>query len=40
MGLTNKELAELASKFALGGIDIIKDDHGLANQNSHLMRKE
>ena len=32
MGLTNKELAELAYKFALGGIDIIKDDHGLANQ--------
>lgn len=32
MGLTNKELAELAYKFALGGIDIIKDDHGLSNQ--------
>lgn len=33
MGLTNKELAELAYKFALGGIDIIKDDHGLSNQS-------
>jgi ribulose-bisphosphate carboxylase large chain len=32
MGLSSKELAELAYKFALGGIDIIKDDHGLSNQ--------
>lgn len=32
MGLTNKEFAELAYKFALGGIDIIKDDHGISNQ--------
>ncbi|CZQ85955.1 ribulose-bisphosphate carboxylase large chain [Trichococcus flocculiformis] len=32
MGLTNKELADLAYKFALGGIDIIKDDHGISNQ--------
>ncbi len=32
MGLTNEELAELAYKFAVGGIDIIKDDHGLSNQ--------
>ncbi|MCB2362319.1 RuBisCO large subunit C-terminal-like domain-containing protein [Clostridium estertheticum] len=32
LGLTNKELAELAYKFALGGIDIIKDDHGISNQ--------
>lgn len=33
MGLGNKELAELAYQFALGGIDIIKDDHGLTNQS-------
>lgn len=33
MGLTNEELAELAYRFALGGIDIIKDDHGLSNQS-------
>jgi ribulose-bisphosphate carboxylase large chain len=33
MGLTNEELAKLAYKFALGGIDIIKDDHGLSNQS-------
>lgn len=31
-GLPPKELAELASRFALGGIDYIKDDHGLADQ--------
>lgn len=33
MGLTSKELAELAYKFALGGIDIIKDHHGFSNQS-------
>lgn len=32
MGSTSKELAEFAYQFALGGIDIIKDDHGLSNQ--------
>ncbi len=32
MGLSSKGLAELAYQFALGGIDIIKDDHGLTNQ--------
>ena len=32
MGLSAYELADLAYKFALGGIDIIKDDHGLTNQ--------
>src|ERR1035437_297214 len=32
MRLSVKELAGLAYKFALGGIDIIKDDHGLADQ--------
>ena len=32
MGLPAKEIAELAYKIALGGIDIIKDDHGLSNQ--------
>ena len=32
MGLSAKELADLAYQFALGGIDIIKDDHGLADQ--------
>lgn len=32
MGATPEQLAELAYRLALGGIDIIKDDHGLANQ--------
>jgi len=33
MGLSSENLAELAYQFALGGIDIIKDDHGLTNQS-------
>lgn len=33
MGLPPHEIANLAYQFALGGIDIIKDDHGLANQS-------
>ena len=32
MGFSSEKLAELAYQFALGGIDIIKDDHGLTNQ--------
>lgn len=32
MGLTADQLAELAYQCAVGGIDIIKDDHGLSNQ--------
>lgn len=32
MGLSNKELAKLVYQFAKGGIDIIKDDHGICNQ--------
>jgi ribulose-bisphosphate carboxylase large chain len=35
MGLPVKDLAHLAYQFALGGIDLIKDDHGLANQPFH-----
>ena len=31
-GLSAAKLAELAGRFARGGIDYIKDDHGLANQ--------
>jgi ribulose-bisphosphate carboxylase large chain len=33
MGLSPKQLADLAYSFALGGIDLIKDDHGLADQS-------
>lgn len=32
LGLANEALAELAYEFALGGVDMIKDDHGLADQ--------
>jgi ribulose-bisphosphate carboxylase large chain len=32
MGLSVKVLADLAYRFALGGVDMIKDDHGLADQ--------
>ena len=32
MGLSAEALASLAHRFAIGGMDIIKDDHGLANQ--------
>jgi len=33
MGLSAAELGELTYKLALGGIDLIKDDHGLADQS-------
>lgn len=32
MGLPSRALADLAYQMARGGIDLIKDDHGLANQ--------
>ncbi len=32
MGLSSKRLAKVAYELALGGIDMIKDDHSLANQ--------
>ena len=32
MGLSSQELADLAYQFARGGMDIIKDDHGLTDQ--------
>ena len=32
MGYSARELADLAYEFALGGLDIIKEDHGLSNQ--------
>lgn len=33
MGLSTEELANIVYDYALGGIDIIKDDHGFANQS-------
>lgn len=32
MGLASKELAALCARFARGGVDLVKDDHGLADQ--------
>jgi ribulose-bisphosphate carboxylase large chain len=32
VGFSSEQLAGLAYEFAMGGIDLIKDDHGLANQ--------
>lgn len=34
VGLNPSELAERAYQFACGGIDIVKDDHGLADQST------
>lgn len=34
VGSSIKELADKAFQFASGGIDLIKDDHGIANQSS------
>lgn len=34
LGLGSKRLARICREFALGGVDLIKDDHGLANQLS------
>jgi ribulose-bisphosphate carboxylase large chain len=35
MGLSSKELAAKCSEFTRGGLDIVKDDHGLINQHFH-----
>ncbi len=32
LGLPAESLAQLAYRFALGGVDLVKDDHGLADQ--------
>jgi ribulose-bisphosphate carboxylase large chain len=38
IGLSTERLAQLCGLFAQGGIDIIKDDHGLANHAFHPFR--
>jgi ribulose-bisphosphate carboxylase large chain len=35
LGLPAAELAKLCGGYALGGLDVIKDDHGLINQHFH-----
>ncbi|MDR2767806.1 MAG: ribulose 1,5-bisphosphate carboxylase large subunit [Treponema sp.] len=32
MGLSAADMGKIAGQFALGGVDLIKDDHGLSNQ--------
>jgi ribulose-bisphosphate carboxylase large chain len=39
VGLSANELGELAYRFARGGIDIVKDDHSLADQRSGPFRE-
>ncbi len=39
MGLSTPELAGFAYRFALGGIDIVKDDHGLTDQSFGRFRE-
>lgn len=39
MGLSAQQLADMAYQFALGGIDVIKDDHGLADQSMAPYRE-
>lgn len=34
IGLSTLELADIAHRFALGGMDMIKDDHGLVDQST------
>ena len=38
IGLSTERIAELCALFAQAGIDIIKDDHGLANQSFHPFK--
>lgn len=39
IGASSVELSEMARHFAAGGIDIIKDDHGLTDQNSARFKE-
>ncbi len=39
LGLSTEELARLAGEFAAGGVDFIKDDHGLSDQQYHPFRE-
>jgi ribulose-bisphosphate carboxylase large chain len=39
LGLSAAELAKYAAGFARGGLDLIKDDHGLINQHFHPFKE-
>jgi ribulose-bisphosphate carboxylase large chain len=40
MGLQINELSKMAALLAKGGIDLIKDDHGISNQKFHPFMRE
>ena len=39
LGLSVQELARLAAGYAMGGLDVIKDDHGLIDQPFHPFKE-
>ena len=39
MGISIKELSKMAAMLATGGIDFIKDDHGISNQKFHPFKE-
>ncbi len=39
IGLSNERIAQLCGLFAQAGVDIIKDDHGLANHSFHPFKE-
>jgi ribulose-bisphosphate carboxylase large chain len=39
LGLSVQELARLAAGYAMGGLDVIKDDHGLMDQPFHPFKE-
>lgn len=39
MGLSARDFGEIAYRFALGGLDIVKDDHGLSDQSFAPFRE-
>lgn len=39
IGLSNERIAQLCGLFAQAGVDVIKDDHGLANHSFHPFKE-
>jgi ribulose-bisphosphate carboxylase large chain len=39
LGLSSRELARLCGGYAAGGLDVIKDDHGLIDQHFHPFKE-
>ena len=38
MGTPNEELARMCAAYTRGGVDVIKDDHGITNQSFRSLR--